>query len=387
MGCKKIESLVSNNVQSDRVMLLLQESQHLLAKTFPVFIDGALSETPRSLQPKKCVWQFQSEVEAVGETGASAERNMLQEKSNLKVGFTIRKNRLLWCLIVLVTIFLVAAIGMFVFLSLNAKYQFTCLLGCKQSEDPAAHEQISASVQMTAITAGTLDSLKTSSPEIRKGDKPTQKQAVSTDKSTTVIKIVRDTAIIRSRTPIIHFSTPSTSASTHSKSNKINANTAVTKFRPHGKSTTARRVTPPASTLNLRTTAKPRRQSRYINISGKISFRGKAPKRLPRNSRLIVELEDVSRMDAASILLAKTDVDLSQYRRGKPLYYTIIYKRSQLAHTFYGISAVLNLGWKPTDKDDWLRKGDFFNDMFLQVHIKNSRTLYERNIQLIKYKP
>lgn len=309
---------------------------------------------------------------------------MLQEKNNLKVGFTIRKNRLLWCLIVLLTIFLVVAIGMFVFLSLNAKYQFTCLLGCKQSEDPSAHEQISASVA-TTVSAGTLGNFKTSSPEIRQGDKPTQQQAVSTDKSTTVIKIDGDTVIIRSTTPIIRSSTPSTRASTHSAITK--ANTAIAKSRSHGKSTTARRVTPPANTLNLRTTAKPHSQSGYINIRGKISFQGKAPKRLPRSSSLTVEFEDVSRMDAPSLLLARTDVDLSRYRRGRPLFYTINCNRPELAHTFYSISAVLNMGWKPTGKDDWLRKGDFFNDMFLRVHIKNGKSHYERNIQLIKYKP
>ena len=309
---------------------------------------------------------------------------MLQEKTKLRVGFTIRKNRLLWWLIVLLTIFLVVAIGMFVFLSLNAKYQFTCLLGCKQPEDRSTHEQISASVA-TTVTAGTLGSFKTSSPEIRKGYKPTQKQPISTRKSTTVIKIEGDT-IIRSRTPIIRFSTPSTNTSSYFATN--NVNTALAKSpRSHGKSTTERRVlTPPAITLNQQATAKPRIQSGYINISGKISFQGKAPKRLPRNARLTVKFEDVSRMDAASLLLAKTDVDLSRYRRGRPLFYTIICKRPELAHTFYSISAVLNMGWKPAYKDEWLRRGDFFNDMFFRVHIKNGKRHYEKNIQLIKYK-
>lgn len=307
---------------------------------------------------------------------------MHQEKTKLRVGFTIRKNRLLWWLIVLLTVFLVVAIGMFVFLSLNAKYQFTCLLGCKQSEDPSAQEQISASVA-TTVKAGTLDCVKTLSPEIRKGYKPTQKQPVSTRKSTTVIKIDGDT-IFRSSTPIIRSSTPSTSTSSHSATN--NLNTAVSKSRSHGKSTTERRVTPPANTWNHRTTAKPRIQSGYINISGKISFHGKAPKRLPRNARLTVKFQDVSRADAASLLLAKTDVDLSRYRRGRSLFYTIICKRPVLAHTFYSISAVLSMGWKPADRDEWIRRGDFLNDMFLRVHIKNGKSHYERNIQLIKYK-
>lgn len=50
--------LVSNDVQSDRVMLLLQESQHLLAEKFPVFIDAELSQTPRLLQPKNASGSF-----------------------------------------------------------------------------------------------------------------------------------------------------------------------------------------------------------------------------------------------------------------------------------------------------------------------------------------
>ena len=50
--------LVSNYVKSDRVVLLPQESQHLLAEKFPVFIDGELSETPRLLQPKNASGSF-----------------------------------------------------------------------------------------------------------------------------------------------------------------------------------------------------------------------------------------------------------------------------------------------------------------------------------------
>lgn len=264
-------------------------------------------------------------------------------KKSYKVGFKVRKNRLLCWLIVLLSILLAVTIGMFVFLSLNAKYHFACVMGCEQSEAPAVQGQLWASVASPVTATTTQASFKTSGPEIRKSKTPTQKQAASTEKTTTVIKIDRDT-IIRSRTPIIRSSTPPTSASTNSARN--NVNTAETKSRSLAERfTTAGRVTAPANTLNLRPTAKPRSQNKYINISGKITFQGKAPKRLPRNSRLIVEFEDVSRMDAASILLAKTAVDLSKYRRGKNLFYTIICKRPEIAHSFYSISAVLNVGW------------------------------------------
>lgn len=340
----------------------------------------------RAIAAKKCVWQSKSQVKAIIETGALVDGTMTHDfsKNDYKVGFKVRKNRLLCWLIVLLSILLAVAIGMFVFLSLNAKYHFACVMGCEQPEDPAAHGQLRATVA-TSVTAATQRSfsIKTSALEIRKSEKPTQKQAVSTKRTTTVIKIDRDT-IIRSRTPIIRSSTPSTSASTNSVSGNVNK--TETKSRSHGKFTTARRVTTPANTLNLRSSAKPRRLNNYINISGKIVFQSKAPKRLPRNSHLTVEFEDVSRMDAASILLAKTVVDLSQYRRGRPLFYTIICKRPELAHAFYSISAVLNVGWKQRDKiDEWIRKGDFFNDMFLRIHIKKGKSVYERNIQLIKY--
>lgn len=312
-------------------------------------------------------------------------------KNDYRVGFKFRKNRLLWWLIALLTILLAVAIGMFVFLSLNAKYHFACVLGCEQPDDAALHGQTSATVGTslyTATTAATLTRFKTSGLEIPKSDiPPTQQPVTRTGKKTTstVIKIDRD-MIIRSRTPIIRSSTPS--ANTKNSVGR-NVNTADAKSRPHSKSTTAPRVTPPAdNSVDLRgTTAKPRGQNNsYIIITGKISFQKKAPRRLPRNSRLTVEFADVFYADAPSILLAKTVVNLSEYRRGKPLFYTIICKRPELAHTFYSISAVLNVGWKPTKKDDWIKRGDFFNDMFLQVHIKKGKRDYERNIQLIKYK-
>ncbi|KAJ7378492.1 hypothetical protein OS493_023028 [Desmophyllum pertusum] len=198
-------------------------------------------------------------------------------KNDYRVGFKFRKNRLLWWLIALLTILLAVAIGMFVFLSLNAKYHFACVLGCEQPDDAALHGQTSATVGTslyTATTAATLTRFKTSGLEIPKSDiPPTQQPVTRTGKKTTstVIKIDRD-MIIRSRTPIIRSSTPS--ANTKNSVGR-NVNTADAKSRPHSKSTTAPRVTPPAdNSVDLRgTTAKPRGQNNsYIIITGKISF-------------------------------------------------------------------------------------------------------------------
>ena len=305
-------------------------------------------------------------------------------KNHDKVGFKIQKNRLLWWLIILLTILLVVAIGMFVFLSLNAKYHFACVLGC-EPEAIAARAQTSATVSTSVVTTavGTQSSLRPSHLEAEISEKPTQNQVSSTVNTTTVIKIDRD-MIIHSRRPIIHSNTPPTSASTNSMFRDINTEGA--KSRSHTKSTTAHRVTSPVSKVNLHTTYKPLDLGQYVNITGKVSFQGKPPKRLPRNSRLIVEFTDSSLADAPSVVLAKTIVDLLKYRRRKPLFYTIIFKRPQFIRSLYSVSAVLNVGWKQTGKKNWIRKGDFFTNTFFRVNIKGGKTLYERNIQLVKYK-
>lgn len=266
------------------------------------------------------------------------------------------------------TILLVVAIGMFVFLSLNAKYNFACVLGCapdSKATRAQTLENIPPSVVITV--AGTQSRLRTSEHERKYSENPTQKQVTNTKKITKVIEIDRDT-IISSRTPIIHSNTPPSVSG---------------KSRSHSRSRTAANVTPQVS---IYPTKKPLDIVNYINITGKISFKGKAPKRLSRPSRLIVKFEEGSLADATPVVLAKSVVDLSKYRQRKPLFYTIICKRPPFAASFYTISAVFNRGWKPRRKNKWIRKGDFLTDTNFRVHIKKSKTLYQRNIQLVKYK-
>ena len=301
-------------------------------------------------------------------------------KTHYSVGFKIQKKCLLWWLVILFTILLVVAIGMFVFLSLNAKYNFACVLGCapdSKATRAQTLENIPPSVVITV--AGTQSRLRTSEHERKYSENPTQKQVTNTKKITKVIEIDRDT-IISSRTPIIHSNTP---PSVSTKSVVRNTNTEGGKSRSHSRSRTAANVTPQVS---IYPTKKPLDIVNYINITGKISFKGKAPKRLSRPSRLIVKFEEGSLADATPVVLAKSVVDLSKYRQRKPLFYTIICKRPPFAASFYTISAVFNRGWKPRRKNKWIRKGDFLTDTNFRVHIKKSKTLYQRNIQLVKYK-
>lgn len=299
---------------------------------------------------------------------------------NYKVDIKVRKNRslLIWLTVVL-TILLVAAIGVFVFLSLNAKYHFACVYECNQHESPVVGEQLSPPTVKASVTAAenaTVACLETSRPEIQKSElEPTQEEPTRTEthKTTVVIKIDHD-AIIRSRTPL----TPTTSNFADRSTTSV-----VAKTRSNvKKSTSAYRVTP----ANLPTTRKPRTSLKgYITISGKISFKGKTPRRFPRNSRLIVEFMEDRFADAPSKLHGRVLVDLSGYRRGKLLSYTITCKRPELAHDFYSVSAVLNSAWRPKKRGDWIRKGDFFTDTYFNVHVNKNKRFYDRNIQLVKY--
>ena len=55
-----------------------------------------------------------------------------------------------------------------------------------------------------------------------------------------------------------------------------------------------------------------------ISIHGELIFEGVAPDSFPPNSYLLVKFEDVSMMDAPSVLLGKTVVDL--YYTRNPLF-------------------------------------------------------------------
>jgi len=121
----------------------------------------------------------------------------------------------------------------------------------------------------------------------------------------------------------------------------------------------------------------------FITVHGELIFDGGAPQSLPSNSHLKVKFEDVSIMDAASVLLGHTMVDLSSYDKSQNLKYTIKCKKPD-THGSYSVSAVLNVGWK-ADKNSWIRKGDYHTDMSHNVKIEDGINEYKKDITLVQY--
>ena len=80
-----------------------------------------------------------------------------------------------------------------------------------------------------------------------------------------------------------------------------------------------------------------------ISIHGELIFEGVAPDSFPPNSHLQVKFEDVSMMDAPSVLLGKTVVDLSSYDKTENLKYEVKSKKPDLDGS-YSVSATLNVG-------------------------------------------
>ena len=287
------------------------------------------------------------------------------------VVFKIRKNHLLLWLLVVFTILLVASIGAFVFLSLNAKYHFACVFDCKEREIPVAREQGASPTELASATAVynvTSTRTEISGSAIHTSEEPTQE---GTERCVV--------AQIDLNIPNIHSRTPSTASPNFADKKP----SVAAKNRPSLQNSTSANL---ETLVTLHKTRKQHlNQNAYISIRGKISFKGRAPKRFPRNSRLIVEFLENRFADAPSIVHGKTVVDLSQYRRGKVLSYSITCKRPELPRTFYSVSAVLNVGWKPNNKYEWIRKGDFITDIYFKVRVNKFKRIYDRNIQLKKY--
>lgn len=291
-------------------------------------------------------------------------------KNNCEINYEMRKNRLFLWLAVLLTILLVLAIGVFVFLALNAKYQYVCLFDCQQQEGVIGRGQGSLSSETASIATVTTAVSQTRSTETAMSERTTLESKIPTEMSrnTKAPFTIDQNLTIRSEKP----STVSPAFVNRKTTNSVTSNSTSL---------------PVLTQVNLHNTRKPRvNVKKYIKIRGNISFIGKAQKRFPRNSRLIVEFKEDLRSDGPSILLAKTAVDLSSYRKGKTLSYTISCKMPKFAHESYSVSAVLNVGWKPRrNKNEWIRRGDYFTDTFFDVHISKHKRLYIKHIQLIKY--
>lgn len=276
------------------------------------------------------------------------------------------------------TILLVAAIGAFVFLSLNAKYHFACLFECKQHESfgpvvgehgsPLTEKPSAAAVGYASTTHYGITGSEIHIDEVSNQNDPTRPTVTQTE-TAAVVEIEQE--------KMVHSKTPSTASTNFAEVNaEAKTPSNVRKTSPANRFPTVPRPTARRPRVHLKG---------QITVRGKIFFKGKSPKRFPRNSRLIVEFVDDRLADAPAVVLGKTTLDLSSYRRGNIMSYTITSKRPELPYISNSVSAVLNVGWKPRNKNDWIRQGDFFTDTHFGVKVNKFKRVYDRNIQLVKY--
>lgn len=268
--------------------------------------------------------------------------------------FKVRgSNRLVLWIITLLTILLLAVIGALVFFSLNAR----CPDGCSFNED--AMTSPSHDLETTAALAAA---------GIHRGEEPT-KTVESRTTSTLINNAVVKTEHV---TYAITNSSAPTSSSTAAKTVSLD-DKSTPSYRPTG--------------VDFYTTRKHRVYLKeHTTIKGKVHFKGNVPKQFPSRSWLTVEFRESRFMDAPSILIGKTVLELSNRRRSKVFSYAIICKKRELPRSSYSVSAVLNIGWKPKNKKNWIRRGDFFTDKYFNVKVKKFKKIYFRNVYLVKYR-
>lgn len=123
-----------------------------------------------------------------------------------------------------------------------------------------------------------------------------------------------------------------------------------------------------------------------IQISGKITLPDDTPTTFPPKSQMKVKFEDVSIADAPSTILGQTLVDLSSYKKGYPIEYTIKCPRPTHGGPLFSVSAVLTVGWTPApNSQEWVRLGDYLTDTMFDVDIQQNKTEYKRDFHLIHY--
>ena len=262
-----------------------------------------------------------------------------------------RKRLLLW-IITLLTILSLAVIGALVFFSLNAR----CLDGCLFNEDAMTSPSHDLETTVALAAAG-----------IHRGEEPTKRVESHTTSTLTNNAVVKTEHVTFAIT-----NSPAPPSSSNAARTILLDDKSTPSYRPTG--------------VDFNTTRKHRVYLKeYTTIKGKVYLKSKLPKRFPSSSWLTVEFRDSRFMDAPSILIGKTVLELSNRRRSKVFSYAIICKKRELPRGSYSVSAVLNIGWKPKHKMEWIRRGDFFTDTHFNVKVSKFKKIYFRNVYLVKY--
>ncbi|XP_028396357.1 uncharacterized protein LOC114520312 [Dendronephthya gigantea] len=124
-----------------------------------------------------------------------------------------------------------------------------------------------------------------------------------------------------------------------------------------------------------------------MKVTGKVTVSGQDEGiSLGKESFFTVKLEDTSLMDASAVVLGKYEQLLPLGTKLGPegLNYTIIFEKPKHLGPMNSLSAVLNVGWKPTG-DEWIRKGDYFTDTFHPVDLKQETEPIVSDIVMVHY--
>ncbi len=122
-----------------------------------------------------------------------------------------------------------------------------------------------------------------------------------------------------------------------------------------------------------------------ITIEGKLKF-DKAPGKMPNSSCLKIEFEDVALQDVASILYEEEEYEIAGDDIGKSFSYKMETRRPKSLVGVYSMSAVLNVGWCPEQKDkEWVRDNDFLSETIARVPLNDTQDRYQVDIPVVFY--
>ena len=126
-----------------------------------------------------------------------------------------------------------------------------------------------------------------------------------------------------------------------------------------------------------------------MKLTGKINVSGLSEGiSLGEESFLSVKLEDTSMMDASAVLLGEDNQSLPVGTKLGPgsegLNYTIVFKKPENLGPQYSVSAVLNVGWKPSG-DKWIKKGDYLTDTVHDVDLRQETDPIVADVVMVLY--
>lgn len=122
-------------------------------------------------------------------------------------------------------------------------------------------------------------------------------------------------------------------------------------------------------------------------ISGFVQFMDK-PGILLKNSCLLIKIQDITAQDVSAVMIQTKIYPLSLFDMSTDFHYTITSRKpmNEKLWRSFSISAILNNGWcASSNKDEWIREGDYINDYNVALNITTDSNNVERNISVVCY--